>query len=61
MPSEAVITQCIQRDARSDRAFRVFVTSAGVLVFVSLLAAVATMFWNGLEAFQAFGLGFLTS
>jgi phosphate transport system permease protein len=61
MPSEVVLTRQIQRDARSDRAFRVFVTGAGVLVFVSLLAAVATMFWNGLETFQTFGFGFLTS
>jgi phosphate transport system permease protein len=51
----------IKNDARSDRAFRWLVTSAGLLVFLALISAVGTMLWNGSLAFQTFGFGFLTS
>ena len=46
-------------DTRADRGFRWLVTSAGVVVLISLAAAAFSMLWGGLEAFEKFGLAFL--
>jgi phosphate transport system permease protein len=48
-------------DARNDRYFRRAVTVAGWFVLATLVAAALSMLWGGREAFQTFGLGFLTS
>ncbi|GAB2521677.1 phosphate ABC transporter permease subunit PstC [Lysobacter humi (ex Lee et al. 2017)] len=49
------------RDLRADRAFRALVTGAGLVVLVSLAAAMFSMLWGGRQTFEKFGLGFFTS
>jgi phosphate transport system permease protein len=46
-------------DTAADRSFRWLVTSAGVLVLVSLAAAALSMLWGGRAAFEKFGIQFL--
>ncbi|HBD19634.1 MAG TPA: phosphate ABC transporter permease subunit PstC [Arenimonas sp.] len=48
-------------DAFGDWAFRNLVTLAGWFVLIALGLAALSMFWGGREAFEEFGLGFLTS
>ena len=48
-------------DSRNDRLFKGAVTVAGLFVLVSLFAAAAMMFKGGWQAFDTFGLKFLTT
>ena len=58
LPLSAKSTRDI-KDARADRGFRWLVTSAGILVLISLTAAALSMLWGGRAAFQKFGIEFL--
>lgn len=46
-------------DLRTDTRFRWLVTTAGMLVLISLVAAALSMLWGGRLAFHKFGLAFL--
>ena len=46
-------------DSRADSGFRWLVTSAGIVVLISLAAAAFSMLWGGIAAFEKFGLAFL--
>ncbi|MCX7555839.1 phosphate ABC transporter permease subunit PstC [Xanthomonadaceae bacterium JHOS43] len=59
IPSQAVtMNRRERRDARADRAFRLAMTSAGLIVLALLLGAAASMLWGGREALATFGLDF---
>ena len=58
LPSDALDARNA-RDLRAERGFRWLVTTAGLFVLVSLLAAAFSMLWGGRDAFAKFGLEFL--
>ncbi|MCX7557878.1 phosphate ABC transporter permease subunit PstC, partial [Xanthomonadaceae bacterium JHOS43] len=59
IPSQAVtMNRRERRDARADRAFRLAMTSVGLIVLALLLGAAASMLWGGREALATFGLDF---
>jgi len=56
-PSSAIA----RRDQVTDAVFRYGVTAAGMLVMAVLAGAALSMLYGGREAFQTFGLSFITS
>jgi len=57
----AAIEYRAARDARHDRRFRRLVAAAAGFVLLALGGAALSMLWGGREAFQTFGLSFITS
>ena len=60
LPPNVILRQDV-RDARADRAFRWAMTGAGLFVLVALVGAALSMLIGGWEAFETFGLSFLTT
>jgi len=50
-----------RRDATLDKAFRVLVAAAGMLVLVAMIGAAISMLWGGRLALQTFGWKFFTT
>ena len=59
--SLSISQQRTRIDSRNDRLFKGAVTVAGLFVLVSLFVAAAMMFKGGWQAFDTFGLKFLTT
>ena len=49
------------RDARNDRLFRGLLTTAGVVVLLTLVGIALSMLWGGREALSEYGIGFFFS
>ena len=62
--SESALTANVdhsRRDAMLDKAFRVLVAAAGMLVLVAMIGAAMSMLWGGRLALQTFGWRFFTT